>query len=532
MNKSISKRIGKGVLIVCVITIAVSAAFSIAAQVRLQQLMTEMGYDIGASASAKSATALLAQSVSATQGIIAAQVEILELLHQYSFEYVESAVLEMTAGGVEFFALFDNGQIIVRSALGLMEADAHLPAGALEALAGERGAISGEFMGISLYIIWDTMPSTGWKLVGLMPTDIFIASAEEMRDAINAITETTVHNARRDALLTAGLAFAVLASTMILVLLYAKRIARRIAAPIALLTADAVKIGMGEIEYVRTCTTDDEIQVLSETINKMVSDLCHVTGEKERISAELSIAAQIQASMLPCEFPAFPHFRSFDIYASMLPAKEVGGDFYDFFLIGERKLAVVVADVSGKGVPAALFMAMAKILIKDHAQTGKSPCEIFEAVNKALCENNNAQMFVTAFLGIWNMDNMLFTYANAGHNPPLIKLSSTHFEWLPTKPGFVLAGMENTRYKEDEITLSAGDTLFLYTDGVTEAENSAQQLFTAKRLLDATNVYKEQNLHGLLEGIKKEIDIFAGNAEQADDITMLLLEMKSGGEIA
>lgn len=256
----------------------------------------------------------------------------------------------------------------------------------------------------------------------------------------------------------------------------------------------------------------------------------NISVEKERIGAELNVATKIQASMLPCIFPAFPNRKEFDIYASMLPAKEVGGDFYDFFLIDDDKLAVVIADVSGKGVPAALFMVIAKTLLKNNAQYGKSPKEVFETVNDLLCENNEAGMFVTAFMGILDIPTGLFTYVNAGHNPPMIKRMGENCEWLPTKPGFVLAGMDGMSYKQDEITLKQGDVLFMYTDGVTEAVNRQDELFTEPRLLEVANRHKDSELRELLTNIKSEIDLFANGAEQADDITMLAVRYTGGAQ--
>jgi len=226
--------------------------------------------------------------------------------------------------------------------------------------------------------------------------------------------------------------------------------------------------------------------------------------------------------MLPCIFPAFPHRPEFDIYAYMLPAKEVGGDFYDFFLIDENKLAVVIADVSDKGVPAALFMVIAKTLIKNNAQYGKSPKEIFETVNDMLCENNDADMFVTAFMGIFDISTGRFAYVNAGHNPPLIKRMGAHYEWLPIKPGFVLAGMNRMKYQQDEIILNEGDALYLYTDGVTEARNRQGKLFTESKLLEVANNNRQCAPKEFIDNIKREIDSFADGAVQADDITMLV----------
>jgi sigma-B regulation protein RsbU (phosphoserine phosphatase) len=229
--------------------------------------------------------------------------------------------------------------------------------------------------------------------------------------------------------------------------------------------------------------------------------------------------------MLPCIFPAFPDRAEFDIYASMLPAKEVGGDFYDFFLINENTLAVVIADVSGKGVPAALFMVIAKTLIKNSAQSGKSPREAFEAVNNTLYENNEAGMFVTVFMGYLDISTGKFTFVNAGHNPPLLR-SQERFDWLKTKPGFVLAGMEAMFYKQYEIVLNPGDELFLYTDGLTEAANNEDMLFGAPALLETANSCQGLPLKEFTISIKREIDKFVEGAEQADDITMLALKYK------
>jgi sigma-B regulation protein RsbU (phosphoserine phosphatase) len=278
--------------------------------------------------------------------------------------------------------------------------------------------------------------------------------------------------------------------------------------------------------------TGDEIEVLAKSIEKMTEDLITyienltlVTAEKERIGAELDVATKIQASMLPCIFPAFPEYKEFDIFASMQPAKEVGGDFYDFFLIDEKTLALIIADVSGKGVPAALFMVIAKTLIKNNAQYGKSPKEVFETVNNMLCENNDTGMFVTAFMGYLDIVSGRFTFVNAGHNPPLIK-QGERFEMLATSKSFVLAGMEDMRYKQNEIVLSPNDELFLYTDGITEADNNDKELFGEERLLNIVNSDSEMDLSDFTAKIKREIDRFADGAEQADDITMLTLRYR------
>jgi sigma-B regulation protein RsbU (phosphoserine phosphatase) len=247
--------------------------------------------------------------------------------------------------------------------------------------------------------------------------------------------------------------------------------------------------------------------------------------EKERIGAELDFATHIQLSMLPCIFPAYPDRKEFDIYASMQPAKEVGGDFYDFFLIDDNTLAVVMADVSGKGVPAALFMVIAKTLIKNNAQLGKSPKDVCETVNNLLCENNEASMFVTTFLGYLDIPSGRFTYVNAGHLPPLIK-KNNRFTYLRNGSGFVLAGIENVFYKQFETYLKPDEEIFLFTDGITEAINLDHELFGDKRLLELVQSYQKYTLLDFTIYLKIELEKYAQGMEQADDITMLILRYK------
>ena len=251
------------------------------------------------------------------------------------------------------------------------------------------------------------------------------------------------------------------------------------------------------------------------------------SAARQRIETELNVATQIQADMLPRIFPAFPERREFDIYASMTPAKEVGGDFYDFFLVDEDHLAMVIADVSGKGVPAALFMVIAKTLLKNAVQMGSSPRQALEKVNNQLCENNEAEMFVTVWLGVYEISTGHLTAANAGHEYPAIRRAGGRFELFKEPHGFVLAGMENARYREYELEIGVGDTLFLYTDGVTEATDGANALYGTDRMLAALNRNCELDPERLLHEVKADLDGFVGAAPQFDDITMLSLQRKS-----
>ncbi len=280
--------------------------------------------------------------------------------------------------------------------------------------------------------------------------------------------------------------------------------------------------------------TGDEIEDLAHSFEKMnlelkeyIGTLSEVTAEKERVKAELDVAAQIQSDILPSIFPAFEKRKEFDLFASMAPAKEVGGDFYDFFMVDEDHIALVIADVSDKGVPAAMFMVIAKTLLKNALQSGLSPKTAMEDVNNQLCENNKAGMFVTAWVGVLTISSGRLACANAGHEYPAFCQKSGNFELIHDRHGFVLAGMENTKYQEYELTLSPGDTIFVYTDGVTEAANEQNQLFGTDRMLHVLNQNKTLSCEDLVNQINKEITAFVQNAPQFDDITMLCLKFKA-----
>lgn len=317
------------------------------------------------------------------------------------------------------------------------------------------------------------------------------------------------------------------------ILVYLMYLHRKVIHPIRLITSETARFVESETqpsELLPTVETGDEIETLARSISKMETDLrvyidnlTAVTAEKERIGAELGVATHIQASMLPCIFPAFPDRPEFDIYATMQPAKEVGGDFYDFFLVDDDHLAMVIADVSGKGVPAALFMVIAKTLLKNCAQTGASPKEVLEKVNDQLCENNEAEMFVTVWLGILEISTGTLTCANAGHEYPALRRAGGAFELVQDKHGFVLAGMEGARYRQYELTLAPGDMLYVYTDGVAEATDAHDVLFGTERMLAALNRHPDAAPQQLLPLMKEDIDAFVGEAPQFDDITMLSL---------
>ena len=271
--------------------------------------------------------------------------------------------------------------------------------------------------------------------------------------------------------------------------------------------------------------TKNEIGQLAGSVDKMESDmieyienLTRVTGEKQRISTELRVAADIQQSMLNS---VNPNLSEFDICASMTPAKEVGGDFYDYFMIDDDHLCMVIADVSDKGVPAALFMSLTKILISDSTLLYRTPGEILTFVNERICQNNKMNMFVTVWLGIIDISTGILSYANAGHEYPAMQKNGGEFELLFDKNGFVLGGLSGIKYKSHTIQLKKGDCIFLYTDGVTEATSSEKELFSDERMLAALNSSPDATPKELIENVKEKAYLFAGDAPQFDDMTML-----------
>ncbi|MCL2221633.1 MAG: SpoIIE family protein phosphatase [Oscillospiraceae bacterium] len=446
------------------------------------------------------------------------------------------------------FILNEMGQIIIAEGISedehgnilredlLHQENAELAMVARRMVDGESGIERIVMYESEVFIAFSPLETLPWSLAVVIEVEEVIAPALESQGRIIDMTDDALTEINIVITVVSIIFVAILFGIIPIISYWSRRFSLRLTNPITELQEGVHDIADGNLDYPIAeldIYTGDEIEDLGLSVCKMTSSLKEyidnlqkVTAERERIGAELDVATNIQASMLPSIFPPFPDRKEFDIYATMIPAKEVGGDFYDFFLVGEDKLAVVMADVSGKGVPAALFMVIAKTLIKNNAQNGLPPKDVLETVNDILCENNDAAMFVTVFIAVLDIPTGKLTYANAGHNPPLLKRAGGDYEWLPTKRGFVIAGMEGMKYKQEEIELSEGDELYLYTDGVTEAMNPAKELFSDPYLLEVANKYKDENLKEFLGNIKKEIDIFADGAEQADDITMLVLEIK------
>ena len=274
----------------------------------------------------------------------------------------------------------------------------------------------------------------------------------------------------------------------------------------------------------------NDVIELAEEIDDYVDKIESISAEKHRIESELDMAKRIQLSMMPSVFPPYPDRNEFEIYASVEPAREVGGDFYDFFLIDKDHLCMVMADVSGKGVPAALFMMGSKIVIKNSAMLMNSPAKILTRANESICENNEQDMFLTVWLGILELSTGKLVAANAGHEYPALMRVGEKFEIIKSKHGFVIGGFEDAIYMDYELQLEPGDKLFLYTDGLPEATNCDNEMLGIDGMLDALNENCESHPEVILNGVKNAVDGFVKEAEQFDDLTMMCIEYKGGCE--
>ena len=400
--------------------------------------------------------------------------------------------------------------------------------------------------------------ASGWQIVEMDGQNYFLAYAPMKKlkwsfGTIIAINEvmTPVQTARQHIVDQVGsfkdmmngqmVKFALVAiisiwSALVLLFNITSWLTNRFVEPIKELTDGVREIAAGNLEKKIAIPTRDELETLANAFNNMtdklqnyMSNLTKVTMEKEHIATELAVATNIQESMLPHTFPFAPEHTEFDIYATMQAAKEVGGDFYDFYLVDDEHLLVTIADVSGKGVPAALFMVIAKTMLKNSVlsmEGERDLAAIMARTNDQLCQNNDAMMFVTAFMGILNLTTGKFNYINAGHNPPVLyKANENRFDFMPVARNFVMGGMDNIEYKSQELTLCKGDRLVLYTDGVTEALNYSEELFGEERLLDTLNktTKSENSAQKLLLKLEQVLKNYVGHAEQSDDITMLAL---------
>ena len=397
----------------------------------------------------------------------------------------------------------------------------------------DTGVRLGELEGGTYYITGTPIKTTGWVLISAFDAGIAgkpVAALQERSAQVQAEAAEAYREKAGKSRLTAGV---LLTAAAILMFAGAIVLGRRIVNPLNTITKHISELSETNLEFKMedAYRTGDEVEELAQSFASVshrtveyLGTVRRVTAEKERIGAELSLATQIQAAMLPHIVPAFPDRSDFDIIGSMNPAKEVGGDFYDYFLIDDDHLGMVIADVSGKGVPAALFMMASKIILQSVAMLGKSPAEILTRANEAICSNNEAQMFVTVWLGILELSTGKLTAANAGHEYPVFKKPDGAFELFKDRHGFVIGGMEGVKYREYEVQLEPGAKLFVYTDGVPEATNSDLELFGTERMTKALNDNPDVPVLDILKNVQKAVDGFVGDAEQFDDLTMMCME--------
>lgn len=338
--------------------------------------------------------------------------------------------------------------------------------------------------------------------------------------------------------LLCNIGIAIFLIMLISITIYHYVVRKQIIAPIVTLTdaADGLVRNLREEgckPFSVNVHTGDEIDVLARSFEQMDEKLLEyirenaaITAEKERIGTELALASRIQEDMLPSTFPPFPDRSEIDLYATMKPAKDVGGDFYDFFKISENVVGLVMADVSGKGIPAALFMMMSKIMVQNFALTLGGPGEVLQKVNDQICTNQVEEMFVTVWLGFLDLRTGLLTAANAGHEYPILMAPGGEFELLRDKHGLVVGGMEGYPYREYQLKLEAGSRLFLYTDGLPEATDTENRMFGIERTLKSLNEVKNGTPREVLDHVTKSVADFVGSAPQFDDTTMLCLDYR------
>ena len=392
-----------------------------------------------------------------------------------------------------------------------------------------------DFTGEQYILIGSSMKSVGWLIVSAIDREEALSLISRMESTFEDVSEKASLEFYRHIRDTLQIIILILVGVFVVSLGQAVFLGNRITKPLNTLYKYIHTLDNGEFVFKmdEIYRTHDEIEVLarafeelSEKNQQYIREVTRITAEKERIGAELNVATQIQADMLPSIFPPYPNKTEFDIFATMHPAKEVGGDFYDFFLVDDNHLALVIADVSGKGVPAALFMVIAKTLIKNRAQMGGTPSEILFDVNNQLSEGNKIDFFVTVWLAIIDVRTGEGLASNAGHEHPCLQKKGGKFELIKYPHSPAVAVMENLKFPDHKFKLDPGDRVFVYTDGVVEANNSKNELFGEDRMLNALNKDPDASIKTLLNNVNDGINSFVDGVEQFDDITMLCFEYK------
>lgn len=402
-------------------------------------------------------------------------------------------------------------------------------------LNGEKGMTELMLEGRSVYLAYAPLKEPGWALATVMDVGEALAPAIQSQREILDLTEEVAWKQNETIHKMITFYFIMIVLAAVIISITAVLFTRKLTLPIRSLTREAARIGRGNLDTRIHLLTGDEVEELGNAFNAMtaklkkyIESLSVAAAEQERMQTELDLASGIQADMLP-EAAIFAERKEFSIGARMTPAKEVGGDFYDFFLIDDDRLAFLIADVSGKGVPASLFMVVAKTLLQSRIKEGGSLETAVADVNERLCEGNKNGMFVTAWVGVLTLSTGKLQYVNAGHNPPLTGNRKKGYAYVEEISGFVLAGMEGMTYAAYERQLEPGDILFLYTDGVTEMNNEKGNLYGEERLKTLLNGQKENEPEKLAEAVMRDIRSFQGKAGQFDDVTMLVISYSKKG---
>lgn len=407
-------------------------------------------------------------------------------------------------------------------------------------LKGDKGIFEVDYNNENKLVGFAPVNTMGWSIILFASTEDIMTYVEKSNHKMAQSKDVLADFQAKSTKDTINILLMIFVVILLIAVFLSYKISYYMTSPLAKLTKSVAEVGKGDLEVDLSVSTGDEVQLLSEAFQKMTIDLKtfiknlqETTAAKQKIESELHVATAIQASMLPRIFPPFPNRKDIDIFASMEPAKEVGGDLYDFFLIKDNKLCFVVGDVSGKGVPASLFMVITKTLIKNEALRGISVEEIFNNVNKTLSEQNDECMFVTVFIGILDLDTGELEFSNAGHNPPLInRANEKDFVYLEVPKGFVLAGMPGMKFKKATLSLQEGDSLFIYTDGVTEAMNIEGKLYSDPRLAETLSniATADRTVTNIIKEVREDIRVHVKEAEQSDDITMMALKYKGNSK--
>ena len=386
---------------------------------------------------------------------------------------------------------------------------------------------------ISMLILFVTNPDKrkqiGYYYLALVIIHTILLIISQFTDLFYYFDATNTYHRGSGYILSNLASILLLLSNVVLLIKYRERVPRRIAIAfwiyiIAPLVAIGIQAILTQVQFIIIATVGAAIYMYFAIIREQTERYEKQQKEANRLDTELSMATRIQADTLPNIFPAFPERDEFNIYASMKPAKEVGGDFYDFFLIDNDHLGLVMADVSGKGVPAALFMMISKILVQNYASMGLEPKEVLEKVNHQICKNNREDMFVTVWFGSLNLVTGKLMAGNAGHEYPVLKKPDGHFELIKDKHGLVIGGMDGVRYSQYELQMDPGSKLFIYTDGVPEATNAENELFGTDRMVEALNLADDKSPQEIMEMVDAAVESFVGDAPQFDDLTMLCIE--------